>query len=131
VEKYINKIIVIAVVLIFISAVLLFGYHSFYFHMLEAKREQTGAPFEKGNIIIAALTKYKSEEGKYPENLQELVPKYLNPVPDPDWGTNEWFYVYEKKYAAFYLEVQYSKSTYASHHYYSAATSKENWSYDW
>lgn len=39
---------------------------------------------EKAKIIIDALSKYQQDNGKYPDTLQELIPGYLQEIPQTD-----------------------------------------------
>jgi hypothetical protein len=41
--------------------------------------------------IVAALTAYKQDKGRYPDKLDELVPKYLNAIEHPLLGDG-WIY---------------------------------------
>lgn len=46
-----------------------------------------------GDTIVAGLRAYHSENHRYPANLSELVPAYLNAIPKSGFGTE---YCYEK-----------------------------------
>ncbi len=39
--------------------------------------------------LIAAITKYEADNGRPPEELEALVPKYLSAVPDTQWGSGQ------------------------------------------
>lgn len=54
-----------------ITAVAILGTHSFNTNLGESN----------ANRIIYAVSDYRAEHGKYPETLEELVPKYLDNVP--------------------------------------------------
>lgn len=41
---------------------------------------------KRGETIVSAIKKYRKAEGKYPNNLSELVPNYLDDVPKTDMG---------------------------------------------
>lgn len=45
-----------------------------------------------GNIIIAALERYRADHGVYPEELSALVPGYLSAIPRHPVGNGEWEY---------------------------------------
>ena len=45
-----------------------------------------------GDEIIAALEKYHTDQGHYPEELSELVPKYLPAITPPKFGEKKWTY---------------------------------------
>ena len=52
--------------------------------------------------IIEAIEKYKKDNGKYPENLSDLVPKYIPSIKNPNLGVKKWKYVRffgDKRYA--------------------------------
>jgi len=42
--------------------------------------------------IINALTLYQKENGRYPNNLENLTPKYLYVLPKPPRGAKKWDY---------------------------------------
>lgn len=58
---------------------------------------------QPGNAIIAALQRYRSEQGSYPVSLEELVPRYLDDMPQPLWGERKWRYLREGE--VFHLKV--------------------------
>ena len=47
--------------------------------------------YSKGLVIAAALKLYKAEKGKYPENIEALVPKYLKSLPYDDFSIDRKF----------------------------------------
>jgi hypothetical protein len=47
-----------------------------------------------GNIIVEALDKYYVDNGVYPKTLDELVPNYLEKVPNHLVGNKQWYYHY-------------------------------------
>lgn len=47
--------------------------------------------YSKGMVIAAALKLYKAENGKYPENIEALVPKYLKALPYDDFSIDKKF----------------------------------------
>ncbi|MDR2761044.1 MAG: hypothetical protein LBB88_00400 [Planctomycetaceae bacterium] len=46
-----------------------------------------------GNTIIIALEKYHFDNRKYPEQLEQLTPKYLSKIPKHRLGKKKWKYV--------------------------------------
>jgi hypothetical protein len=46
----------------------------------------------RGQQIASALEHFHSAHSKYPSELNELVPWYLNDVPRPAGGTKRWVY---------------------------------------
>jgi len=51
---------------------------------------------ERAEIIISALDTYLRKENSYPNELQELVPEYLDSIPKPKIGPGKYYYS-EKK----------------------------------
>jgi hypothetical protein len=47
---------------------------------------------KKGSGIVAAIDRYKSDHGKFPENLSQLVPQYIDRIEKPDAGDMDWLY---------------------------------------
>ncbi|USN99002.1 MAG: hypothetical protein H6810_12775 [Phycisphaeraceae bacterium] len=45
-----------------------------------------------GDGIVAALQKFKDQNFVYPEQLDELVPSYLDSIQPPTAGAPRWFY---------------------------------------
>ncbi len=45
-----------------------------------------------GNAIVSSLKNYYSDQGRYPQTLQQLVPQYLAKVKEPTWGLGVWDY---------------------------------------
>jgi hypothetical protein len=45
-----------------------------------------------GNTIVDALEKYRADKGKYPEQLELLVPDYLSKIPKHRVSTKKWEY---------------------------------------
>ena len=45
------------------------------------KREQKA--IDRGNLIIHALAAYYKDNGVYPESLEDLIPVYLDKIPNP------------------------------------------------
>jgi type II secretory pathway pseudopilin PulG len=58
---------------------------------------------QRGNKIIQALKRYRTDTGDYPKTLVELSPKYLQEIPLPTWGLKEW--IYEADANSFNLQV--------------------------
>lgn len=50
---------------------------------------------DDGNRIVAALREFHREQARWPSDLGELVPKYLDRIPEPDYGRPGWRYVAE------------------------------------
>jgi hypothetical protein len=102
--------------------ILMFFHDQYYYHMpkTEVSRPKTGSPFDEGNRIVAAIEKFKKTEGKYPDNLTALVPKYIDKIPEPHWGANRWGYsVYTEAKGAvtFALSVRMRDDYYMCHIY--------------
>lgn len=56
----------------------------------EEKIRETQA---RGDLIIGALEKYRSDTGKYPKTLEQLAPNYLVEIEPPTAGKMEWQYL--------------------------------------
>lgn len=71
------------------------------------------APITTGEPVIQALENYRALNGAYPKSLQELVPAYLQKIPTPEIGVNQWTYEY---YNAnhYNLSVLYKNNSYES-----------------
>ena len=67
------------------------------------------ATIDIGNEIVEALQAYFKDHGQYPVLLDELVPKYLNEIKKPLWGTSGW--IYDGNSAHISLIVGYKKNT--------------------
>jgi hypothetical protein len=64
---------------------------------------------QRGDLIIAALEKYRADHGQYPPSLKHLSPKYIDKIPSPTWGLREW--IYEGDERGFFLMVDESVHT--------------------
>jgi hypothetical protein len=62
-----------------------------------------------GNAVIHAIRDYRTDSGRYPENLNQLVPKYLKVIPTPIAGVGEWHYFTCEDGSAFALEFSGSR----------------------
>jgi hypothetical protein len=58
-----------------------------------------------GDQIIAALEKYKTARGSYPDVLAELEPDYIANIIQPGYGEHRWRYVHYCKNDAFGLAM--------------------------
>jgi len=58
-----------------------------------------------GDQIIAALEKYKAEQGFYPDTLNQLVPTYLGKITQPRYGEKRWDYIHYCKNDSFGLAM--------------------------
>lgn len=47
---------------------------------------------EKGDLIISKIKLYHEKNGRYPGQLTELIPDYLDILPLPSAGVNQWYY---------------------------------------
>jgi hypothetical protein len=47
---------------------------------------------QKGNELIAAIEAYRSDNGRYPPGLSDLIPGYIQSVSPPTAGTRRWDY---------------------------------------
>lgn len=47
-----------------------------------------------GDQIVAALEKYKAEQGSYPDVLSQLEPTYISHITPPHYGERRWDYIH-------------------------------------
>jgi len=59
----------------------------------------------RGNEVIHALSKYKSDHSSYPTDLTDLVPTYLTLIRKPTLGAEEWEYTPSKDGRVFVLST--------------------------
>ena len=59
-----------------------------------------------GEGIIAALQKYKKDNNVFPNDLEQLVPDYLQEIRPPIWGDCEWIYFPEDNGQEFFIMVR-------------------------
>lgn len=81
----------------------------------------------RGNEIIAAIEDFQRDIGEYPEDLQQLVPKYLQSMKPPTAGSRAWGYGVYKNGGEFNLWFD-GPSTYDPICVYSS--SSRDWFYD-
>lgn len=62
-----------------------------------------------GNMIVLSLNTYKADNKKYPKDLEELVPEYIDQIKEPKVG--KWVYKINPVKNSFYLAFE-SKSDY-------------------
>jgi hypothetical protein len=56
------------------------------------ERRNLRATVRAGDEIVDALEGYRATEGRYPQSLEELIPKYLSSIPAARWGLKTWQY---------------------------------------
>lgn len=61
----------------------------------ETKRE--------GDLVVDALKRFRSTTGRYPTSLDELVPHYMDMIPQPVAGDGRWHYRAVKSGSSFSL----------------------------
>ena len=59
---------------------------------------------EAAQPLIEAINAYKLDRGNYPNQLEELVPEYLDQIPQPIVGSGEWSYGTSKFGFSLYVE---------------------------
>ncbi len=84
------------------------------------------APISNAKIIIQALDAYRNSTGEYPVELDQLIPDYLESIPDPQWGTNEWEYN-RANWDLYSIEIRRSENWYEGYYY---DSSTDSWGYD-
>ncbi|MEZ4727066.1 MAG: hypothetical protein R3E79_08035 [Caldilineaceae bacterium] len=60
------------------------------FYAIDGASPQQGK--QRANELLASLEKHKGKTGKYPSELNQLVPEYLPAIPHPAW---RYAYTYE------------------------------------
>lgn len=60
-----------------------------FIHWSEDRIERS---ITSGLNIVSAIDAYKTINGEYPQELDELTPQFLNTVPMPVAGTKRWVY---------------------------------------
>jgi hypothetical protein len=58
----------------------------------------------RGDMIVEQLERFHTEEGRYPESLDDLVPEYLTEIPHPTDGEG---FFYEPRDNGFRLKFGY------------------------
>ena len=94
------------VLVLLVLALLLMLHYSFEDYDIKAYEVHA---IKSALYIVRSIEAYNSEEGRFPEKLEELVPKYLPRIPKVYWGETGW--IYEAKDEDFTLTVGY-KSEY-------------------
>jgi hypothetical protein len=69
----------------------------------EADKSSVANDEKIGDGIIAALEKYKAEQGLYPDTLTQLIPNYVRQIAPPRYGARRWDYVHYCKNDSFAL----------------------------
>ncbi len=59
---------------------------------------------EAAQPLIEAINAYKLDRGNHPNQLEELVPEYLDQIPQPIVGSGEWSYGTSKLGFSLYVE---------------------------
>jgi hypothetical protein len=70
----------------------------------------------RAEILIAACENYRDKNNEYPENLSDLVPDFINEIPDAKYtlNSNRFFYISSKgSHSLFYMKLPpYGRPTY-------------------
>lgn len=45
-----------------------------------------------GAVLVEALYRYQEERGSFPDELEQLMPDYVEAVEPPSWGLQRWRY---------------------------------------
>jgi hypothetical protein len=48
---------------------------------------------ERGDQVVDALKRYYESAGDFPRSLDELIPKYVEGLPTPTAGSEDWVYL--------------------------------------
>jgi hypothetical protein len=77
----------------------------------EADKSSVAADERIGDGIIAALDKFKTEQGVYPDTLTQVVPTYIKEITSPHYGEKRWDYIHYCKNDSFGLAMWGRKPT--------------------
>jgi len=69
--------------------------------VLETKRIRDTK--SRGSQVVSAIERFRADNGRYPEPLMEIAPKYIPVILQPAWGLKQWRYA--TKNDAFSLTV--------------------------
>lgn len=71
----------------------------------ERVEQGIGAPFVAGDRIVQALNEVHRDYEVYPQALEQIVPAYIESVPEPGWGKNQWHYIlHDDQYFSLWVE---------------------------
>jgi hypothetical protein len=83
---------------------------------------------QKAHPIIEAIEAYVEDQGRYPNELAELIPDYLPEIPASGWGDRHWKYqLWQHPSPSFGLYVLKLEGYYEGLYYQS---SNQSWIYD-
>jgi hypothetical protein len=60
----------------------------------------------RGNALIAAIDAYKRDHNRYPDTLDDLVPRYVSKIEQPTAGGERWDYYSEYSGSTFTLAFE-------------------------
>ena len=78
----------------------------------------------RGDVICHAIDAYRAETGKYPAELTDLQPQYLQQIPQPTVGYKKWDYMLIDNGTDYWLHVVASEFGPSLD-----KTSREHWKY--
>jgi hypothetical protein len=78
----------------------------------------------RGDVICHAIDAYRKKTGKYPAQLTDLQPEFLQQIPQPTVGYKKWHYDLIDSGSDYWLQVVASEFGPQLD-----KTSRENWSY--
>ncbi|MFH1748865.1 MAG: hypothetical protein ABIG44_17675 [Planctomycetota bacterium] len=76
-------------------------------------------------MLVTALRCYYKDKGQFPKILAELVPNYIEHIPPPTWGNDEWDYEADPSGEGFGLEASIGQRRYPSRTFCGDSTSGE------
>jgi hypothetical protein len=89
--------------------------------------EQVDKSKKIGDGIVSALNTYQAKEGRYPNSLDALVPKYIPAIDQPIAGKRKWEYQVSPDGSFYNLWFE-SKDVHPKA--YGWSTGRHDWSYD-
>jgi len=113
IRKYRRKVILLFLILWLVTMPLFISYKFFSIGVAQKT-------YNSSNLIMENLEEYKKDDGKYPENLTLLMPKYLKEIPKTGKG-NEFQYQTDGKSYYLYFFEDFGTMTYD--------TELKNWTY--
>jgi hypothetical protein len=75
------------------------------------QKSRFSATIANGEQITAALERFHSDRGRYPDALSELRPAYLVIIPPATWGIRSWVYMPDLDRGGYALQVNESMRT--------------------
>ncbi len=82
----------------------------------DSSRHRFDKTMQIGDEIVGWLEEFHDVNGRYPDDLSELIPSCTNEIPQPEWGVREWQYRAFNTEHQFELRVDESDNFLADHY---------------